>query len=749
MNSTQFLPFEPQTSVSPIIPLARYLPSCPPGMIEGWLSKNVPHGSWVLDPFGSTPLVALQAARAGYKVLVAANNPLLAFSLELLSSAKIPLDFQTALADLASTRRGDQRIELQIQSLYLTRCASCGKDIQATGYLWRKGENSPYARVYTCPFCGDEGEHAITEADIARLKPLQRAEPLHRARAIEKVLAAEADNDLKENIREAVQIYPVRPLVVLFTLLNKLESLLLSDEKRKNLQALVISVLDAGTCLWSWPDTKDTPRLMATPPEFFEKNLWMEMEKAVDYWTLPGEPVECTIWPDLPSKEGICIFPGRMKTLQEVNQNVIPRAVICDFPRPNQSFWTLSALWSAWIWGKEHASHYVNVLNRRRYDWLWHSRALHSALSAAVSSVPEKTPFFGLLPEAVPGLILSSCIAASSTHLEPLGFSCKSDAQIVQILWETSRLSVERSSANLQSMARESIRKSLLDLGQPTTALPAYTSAVLNLSQSRALPLSLNQITAEELSELHNTLQKIFLDRSFMVHYESTAQDLEAGSWGLVNCTGSQDPLDDRIEYEVYQILLRHPIITFSDLRTLVYQKLPGIFTPPDELLINTLKSYAEYCQADKSWHIRSGENPEVREVEVQEISSTLKSIGAKLGFLTQGNQPLTWIQPATGKKYQFYISTTTGIHPFANSQPEDSTQNVFVFPGSRAVLLDNKLSHNPQLRSQVSQNWHFLKFRYVRELSQREDLTPDLWNFLLDGDPISPDKDTQLRIFF
>lgn len=741
------MPFEPQTGDIPVIPLSRYLPTCPPGILGGWLSKNIPKGSWVLDPFGSTPEVALQAAQAGYRVLVAAINPLLVFGLQLLSSGQTPLDFQTALADLASTRRGDQRIEVQIQSLYLTHCVSCGREIQAEGFLWKKGETGPYARLYTCPYCGDEGVHPITEEDLARLIPLQRAEPLHRARAIEKVLATDAENDLKQKIKEAVQIYPVRPLVVLFTLLNKLESLLLSDEKRRSLQGLVISALEAGTSLWSWPPAKETHRLMSTPPEYLEKNLWMEVEKAVEVWVQPGREVKCTIWPDQPGGAGICIYPGRMKTLRDADQSIIPSAVLCVFPRPNQAFWTLSALWSAWIWGKEKAANYVNVLNRRRFDWLWHSRALHSPLSAAAAIVPEGTLFFGLLPEAVPALILAAGVAASSSNLEPVGFAVKADSSIVQFQWKSTPVMEEKPTLNLQNTAREIIRECYMELGQPASSLPAYTSAVIHLASMHQLPSSQDQITAERFSELQLTLQKIFLDQNFMIHYDSAAQDIEPGEWGLANFGSVQDPLDDRVEKVISEFFQRQNEHTFFEIREEIYHRLPGILIPSDALLINTLKSYAEYDPEEKFWRLRPGEDAAKREHEINEISTLLTKTGIKLGFKQLENQLLTW--EVAGREYRFHLSTNTALYPFFRNEAADSIHQVFVFPGSRSALLDYKINHNPQLKQQVSQNWHFLKFRYVRELSQREDLTPELWPFLLDSDPISPEKETQLRIFF
>jgi hypothetical protein len=80
--------FYPGTGSPPALPLARFLPPVPTGMASAWLKENVPRGSWLLDPLGSSPSLALEAARAGYRVLVACNNPILSFMIETLAAAR-------------------------------------------------------------------------------------------------------------------------------------------------------------------------------------------------------------------------------------------------------------------------------------------------------------------------------------------------------------------------------------------------------------------------------------------------------------------------------------------------------------------------------------------------------------------------------------------------------------------------------------------------------------------------------------
>ncbi|HKG54591.1 MAG TPA: hypothetical protein VKB04_10050, partial [Anaerolineales bacterium] len=44
-------------------PLARFTPPLEEGVVSAWLPLHTPAGSWVLDPFGFSPRLALEAAR--------------------------------------------------------------------------------------------------------------------------------------------------------------------------------------------------------------------------------------------------------------------------------------------------------------------------------------------------------------------------------------------------------------------------------------------------------------------------------------------------------------------------------------------------------------------------------------------------------------------------------------------------------------------------------------------------------------
>ncbi|HET7143084.1 MAG TPA: hypothetical protein VFI68_03595, partial [Anaerolineales bacterium] len=205
-----FQPYIPGLKPADSGPLSRFLPPLEEGVVSAWLSHlNLP-GSWLLDPFGFSPRLVLEAARSGYRILVTANNPVTRFLVEMFANPPAQSEFTAALADLGAVKKGDERLEQHLQSLYFTKCEKCNQQIFAQAFLWRKGEDIPYARIYECKHCSDSGERIVSEEDIERARKIAETDALHRSRAFEKVVALN-DED-RFYAEEAIQYYLPRPL---------------------------------------------------------------------------------------------------------------------------------------------------------------------------------------------------------------------------------------------------------------------------------------------------------------------------------------------------------------------------------------------------------------------------------------------------------------------------------------------------------------------------------------------------------
>src|SRR4030042_2123764 len=358
MNKTLFgsMPFIPGKIPAKTEPLWRYLSPVPEGVTSTWLGKNIPQGTWILDPFCASPRVALEAAAAGYRVLVTANNPITRFLLEMMANPPKEEALQAALADLSSSYVGNERTEPHIQSLYNTYCSRCGQIVSADYFIWEHGNPSPVIRFYSCPNCGDTGEHPCTPYD-AELSSKFSSSGINKARALERVVAS-TDQD-RIHVEQALSVYIPRALYALITIINKIEGLSIPPTGQKNLAGLLLNAFDQSNAMWKDASQKERRRQLAIPRQFRENNIWSALEEGINLWSVSDTTgtnpvIEVSAWPDLPSTAGgICIYEGRLITLADSLKEINISSVCTAIPRPNQAFWTLSALWAGWLWGRE------------------------------------------------------------------------------------------------------------------------------------------------------------------------------------------------------------------------------------------------------------------------------------------------------------------------------------------------------------------------------------------------------------
>lgn len=742
MNTIPECAYLAEEGLSRPVPLERFLPDCPVGVIRQEL-HDLPQNEWVLDPFGANPLLAIEAATSGHRVLVTANNPILAFLLMMLASPRSRDSYLAALADLASQLRGSERLETHIRNLYSTRCAICHNVIQADGYLWQRGMNHPHARLYHCPVCGDEGEHPLGEDDLQILEPIQRGEKLPYARAVARVLGGNSED--RPAVEEALKLYNARSLYVLFTLLNKLDGMDLSAEKRQLLEAMLVLALEAGTSLWPWPNSNEPPRQLTVPSVYYEKNLWKELERSIDVLTQPVDDVDLSFWPTLPEGPGICLFRGPVRAL-EIPSGLKISKILALPPRPNQALWTLSALWSAWLWGRESDTRFSQVLGRRRFDWHWHTLALHQALVRTRDITRTAASMYLMIGEPSPGMALATITAAGCAGYHLDGIAIRGVSDPIEMNWSPTANYEEAKAGNIQSIARSAIQDLFEQTGEPAEYLQLFTAVAAALEMKGGLPTEIGQFSQEKSSEIQGIIARLFSDRDFLRRYEATSQELDSGKWGLTNALPGAETLADRVEKQVLSILQTLETISGLEITRQLNKTFTGWQTPAPALIEFCLRAYADWDPQTGLWKIRPGETPSTREKEMDEIAGLLLNLVDKLGAVVSGSNPVVW-QISGAQHYHLWVSATACISQYC-SQSEDSVQNVVILPGSRAELLKYKLLRDPQLRERVSNDWHFVKYRALRALAARPDLSPEVWLLLLDSDPITLEESLQLRMF-
>lgn len=713
-------------------PLARFLPPLEEGIVAEWLSLHAGRGSWILDPFGSAPRLAVEAARAGYRVLVTANNPITRFLLELTAQPPTESELKAVLADLAVTKKGGERLEDHLQSLYLTTCAKCEKEIPARAFLWRKGEETPFARIYECLHCGDSGEKPVTPADVTRFESIASTAGLHRARLIERV--AKLDDPDREYAEEALSVYIPRGIYALATLINRLDMSGVTPERRRALSAMFLSTCDAANNLWGRGNERPRPKQLSPSNEYRENNVWMALEASIAEWTADAEPVPLVQWPNKLPDSGVLIYEGRIADLASAVKDAPITAVIGALPRPNQAFWTLSALWAGWLWGSESAEPFHLVLRRRRYDWFWNFEALQAALHSLFDLLALGTPFFGFVPEPEPSFLTSALAAARANHFELKSIALRTADDAAQIVWTRGeRLHYGREDENVDEVIRNTMRDFLTARGEPVPYLPMHAAGLGALIESHAL-VRPDQSPEEILRGAGTRIQGSLLDESVFMRYRQ-GEGAETGLWGLPRDVEMVESLTDRVEAAVVKFLLEHPDSTLLDILRHLAPSFPGLLTPSRGLVLAVLNSYAE--QNEGRWRIRAEDKSSARNTDIEQMTGLLTVIGERLEFTTNRLDPRTVVwEEGEASEYIFHLKASAIVGGKILQGPYQRERSLVVLPGSRAGLLAYKRQRDPAFAARLD-GIRFVKFRLVRALAESDGLTRETFTARLESDPL------------
>jgi hypothetical protein len=709
--------------------LSRFVPPVPEGIAQAWLTEHTSSSDWVLDPFGSSPTFAAEAAATGRRVIVAANNPITRFMIELASDQPDESDFKAALAELAQTRKGDERLEQHILSLYETACANCGRPVSADAFIWDAGTGHIIWRIYTCPHCGDSGERDATAADIERAAQFAASDALHRSRALARVAPPE-DPD-RTHAEEALQVYLPRAVYALGTLINRLDQLSLPPARVRALHALLLHACDTANALWSYGTDRPRPRSLQLPAAFRENNVWKALETAPAPLSVGmmrrGESV-LTTWPDLPPETGgLCIFEGALRDLVPRLEEITLGAAICVFPRPNPAFWTLSALWAGWLWGRESAAPFKSVLRRRRYDWQWHAEALRAALTSLTETLKPDKPFFALLAEAEPAFVSAALAAAGEAGLNLEAVSMRTADDPLQFLWRAAEKAEVAVSPFDRTVITSALEQLLAARAEPVTYLHAYVAGSAALAGANALPLS------DELgNETAAAVQEALADPAF-VRYKARAGS-ESGLWGLADPGEEFVTLSDRVEMAVVRFVGAQPGRMRQALEAELYRQFPGLLTPPLGLVGAVLESYS---LDEGGWRLRDEDGSSARRAEAEEILALVERLGQRLEYhvLRQDGGPVTWEEDFETVA-AFFIQSSSVLERVLRLNKYPPEKTILVIPGGRAGLLAYKLRRDPYLSGRT-QGWRFVKFRHLRQLNETALLSRETWQEQLSADPI------------
>ena len=723
-------------------PVNRFMPTLEGGSIMSALERIGEPGDLVVDPFGASPTLIVEAAKAGRAVIVAANNPITRFVIQLHTSPIDPSLLRAALARFANAPKDGSRLEPFLLDLYRTVCSRCGAMGSADFYIWDRSKGEPFLKSYTCDRCGQKVEENTTEVDIG-LANSYSGRGLHYAMALEQL--ASARDPYRRHAETALNIYPGRSLYGLITLVSKLNQLGFDAKLMAAARALLLYAFDACNALWGYPEGRLRPRRLTLYSQYKETNVWRALEKAIDAWTLESPSIPLIDWPSasLPEPGTVAIYPGSARLLVESLAPGIARLLLTVPPRPNQAYWTLAALWAAWLWGRDAASPIKAAIRRRRYDWNWHARALLVVLKKVVEIFEEGTPALIFLPNVEPGFLGAALASLDGAGFRLTGIALRVAEEQAVLRLATECLGVAQEPIpDLKGFIVQSAKRVLEKRGEPSPFLVLHAAVWADLAERRQLAPLWKEDDGNPLSRLSGELEAALRDRE-LIQRLGRATELEHGLYWLVDPSGADKPQSDRVEECILNLLRNEPGLPESELFERIYQMFPGLLSPDERFVEHCLRSYAEQESQSGKWRLRGEDLFEARAIDLTEMHELLIEMGSRLGFRVEGDDPLMWIDENEGVKNRFRIQETAVLgEALAIGDPPF----IILLPGGRAMLIMEKVRRDPRIGEWLMKGGRIIKYRHVRRLATEPTLTRENFVQRLAIDP--PDhQDPQLPL--
>ena len=713
--------FIPSDTPPPLRLLRQAFPAVPPSVARAAIEAHTHPGDVILDPFASGLGVIQAALELDRKIIAASFNPI---NLLAISATLWPADARAALTHLADAPKGSLRLRDHLRELYTTRCPTCGRDSLAQHFVWDRDRGEPIEKHVNCTVCG-ENIGSINADDLTRLK---RYDPRGLAFWMLHGRVIDRNHEDADRVNDVLDAYTPRTQSALGDILSKFEGL--STEDRSALRPALLATFDMCTTLHT-SDESRYPSGLKPPARFLERNVWLELEQQVSLLPAvsPSFPRVATVEELLASATpAVCLFvaPAR-ELIKQLPIDSIP-LMITHPPLPRPGFWSLSAVWAAWLWGKQHpqVDHLLPLLSRKRSNWDWQWRAIGSALTALRPVLRDDARTVMSFP-ADEATLESVLLAAASANAVVEHLTCDPHDGL-RVTW---RGGVIPSSAGTRNLGQSIAQHILLDRAEPTSTLMLKAGLLAAWGETSTLSDIAHQPDGE--------VPPLAMLRAAVKSALNDLVEIEPQMWWLADHSIDRArrilaPLADRVEQTVVELLRAQADWHTLDLLREVYRRFPDQLTPDRALLATSIHSYAEESSFDQI-HLRVEDHAVARAAEVQEVNQLLVEIGQRLGFeVSVTEQGMVWQQ-----SYTFVIQTTAELAALLQADA-----GVLVIPGGRATLLQVKLARDARLRER---HWKVLKFSSLRQAAQQSDLTLQTFQLAFGLEPPIEQPATQIQL--
>ncbi|MBI4647667.1 MAG: DNA adenine methylase [Bacteroidia bacterium] len=249
-------------------------------VVGEYIKTYCPEGGIVLDPFGGSGVTAMEAIKAGRKVIIADINPIATEITRLTIKPVSLLKLEKAFQKI------EKKVSKKIKKLYLTRCRKCKAELSFDCAIWNNGQCTNI-RYSSCPCCGDSqtgynpldksDRQLIRQIDKHKIKEWFPKNPLYHING----------NPFKEKQKfESInELYTKRNLYALAILMNDIEK-----EPSREIRAFLKIGFSSMVHLCSSMTPVRPTRPMSSAwtqhsywyaNEFMEQNVWNKFESAI------------------------------------------------------------------------------------------------------------------------------------------------------------------------------------------------------------------------------------------------------------------------------------------------------------------------------------------------------------------------------------------------------------------------------------------------------------------------------------
>jgi len=791
--------FIPGRSTKLKVPLERYLQSLPDNVVEAYVAASTTPGELILDALAERGTILLTAAARGRRGIAGNFNPINTLLVEGLLTLPPPDEIDAATTRLGDSPKRGVPLREHIRSLYASTCHACSQPVTVDLFLWDGEADKPVEKYYHCPHCATDGQFPVQEADLATLDRIDR-QGVHYWYLLERL--AQPHQPERKLAQELLELYTPRNLYALTDISMKIETLFSSSPLHSALQLILLACLDTCSKLSASPLPRPTALRLHPPSKFVERNVWHAFEEAYRQVRSLSPPAPLALSPrldELVSEEkGQAIVINA--PLRRLASMLPPASVSLVVTAPRsyyRPFWTLSYLWSGWLWGREKTALFRHLLRRKVMGWSWYRESLSAALRSLhrplraqgkmvfILEAADLTHVSNLIVAAVGADFRLQTILYQAQDIHPPREAMRGVEGAYRLVFARDErpdhtlqpLSVEILAQALQESALTAAREMLRERGEAIHFSWLHSAIYQRWSRDdllrQTLMLEKEVSTTDFLEEqTEAALQEGLKTKTLDLLPDGSCEDEIGCLWWLRGKGYPPRPLGDRVEEAVCQALKEAADVGHEPLRDSIYARFPGLFTPGPGLVEECLRSYGVYDEASGHWQLGPEEEKDslVRERDV--ALTALVKLGQRFGYqvLVRGRRLQELLTAPDGRSQRrppkgidvaweeegepchlFAFRQTTALADIlGDTAPElGEGRRYTVISDRRLDFLRFRMENEVLLRRALAQGeWEFIKLSHLRTLARREKLDRQDLSQIVGLEPIIESPEAQLPLF-